>query len=111
MRRETETFDDGAQTVRVFDANNRVVRIETYASADVLKAAIDYLYDEADNNIERVVYSGTGEELRRMYFDAEGNEIADANAAPVRWAAMDGSDEGFDPKGSEQLSAKDIDNE
>ena len=38
-------------------------------------------------------------------------EIADANAAPVRWAAMDGSDEGFDPKGAEQLSAKDIDDE
>ncbi|MDG2154564.1 MAG: hypothetical protein P8M26_01325 [Gammaproteobacteria bacterium] len=106
MRREIETFDDGAQTVRLFDANNRLVRIETYASGNALKAAIHYLYDKADNNVERIVYSGSGEELRRLYFDADGNEIADTNAAPVRWAAMDGSDEGFDPKGSEQLSAK-----
>ena len=103
MRRETERFEDGGQTVRCFDENNRLVRIETYVSAEVLKAAIDYLYDPAGNNIERVVQNAAGEELRRMHFDADGNEIADHDAGPVRWAAMDGSDEGIALKGEEQL--------
>ena len=35
--------------------------------------------------------------------DADGNEIADPDAGPVRWAAMDGSDEGIALKGEEQL--------
>jgi hypothetical protein len=38
-----------------------------------------------------------------MHFDTDGNEIADPDAGPVRWAAMDGSDEGVALKGQEQL--------
>jgi hypothetical protein len=104
MRRETERFDDGRQTVRCFDESNRLVRIETYASDEALKAAIDYLYDANGHNIERIVRNAAGDELRRMHFDADGNEIPDPDAGPVRWAAMDGSDEGLDPKGEERLS-------
>jgi|GEM_PF-2103272 len=104
MRRETERFDDGRQTVRCYDENNRLSRIETYATADTLKVAIDYLYDPAGNNIERIVRNAAGAELRRMHFDSEGNEIPDPDAGPVRWAAMDGSDEGVDPRGEERLS-------
>ncbi len=104
MRCQTERFDDGGQTVRCYDDDHRLVRIETYAAGEQLKAAIDYLYDAAGNNTERVVFDGNGNEIRRMQFNADGSEIADPDAGPVRWASMDGSDEGLDPKGEEQLA-------
>ena len=106
MRQETEQFDDGKRTVRSFDAADRLICIETYAANGKLQAAIDYLYDAAGNNSERIVRDATGNVMRRLRFDAEGNEIAAPEAGPVRWAAMDGSDSGLDPKGAEQVGDK-----
>jgi hypothetical protein len=107
MRQETEQFEDGKQTIRSYDTEGRLVCIETFASSGELQAATDYLYDAAGINVERVVRSGAGTVLRRMLFDANGNELNADDAGPVRWASMDGTDEGLDPKGQEQVGDKD----
>jgi hypothetical protein len=104
MRQEVETFDDGRQTIRSYDANNRLCCIETYAASGEQQAAIDYLYDDAGNNIERIVRDVAGMVLRRILFDADGQEIRADSVDPVRWASMDGSEQGVDPKGKEKLS-------
>ncbi|TDJ45459.1 MAG: hypothetical protein E2O50_01435 [Gammaproteobacteria bacterium] len=103
MRQEIETFDDGRQTVRSYDADNRLCCIETYAKTGEQQAAIDYLYDDAGINVERIVRDAAGMVLRRIRFDANGQELDTDAAAPVRWASMDGSEEGVDPKGKEKL--------
>jgi hypothetical protein len=109
MHQETEQFEDGKRTVRSYDANDRLCCIETFAPSGDLQAAIDYLYDAAGNNVERIVRDASGTVLRRMLFDADGNELAaaDVDADPVRWASMDGTDEGVDPKGQEQVGEQD----
>jgi len=103
IHRETETFDDGTATVRCYDAAFRVVRMETLDSEGAIKVAIDYLYNEAGHNFERVVRDAAGNELRRLSFDSAGEEIPDPEAGPVRWKLMDGADEGLDEKGEEQV--------
>jgi hypothetical protein len=107
MRQEAEQFSDGKQTIRSYDAEDRLCCIETVAPSGELQAAIDYLYDAVGNNVERIVRDGAGIVLRRMFFDAAGNEINAGDAGPVRWASMDGADEGLDPKGQEQVGDKD----
>ncbi|MDG1462404.1 MAG: hypothetical protein P8R04_02450 [Gammaproteobacteria bacterium] len=103
MRRETEYFDDGTKTVSFFNEDNRVIRMETFFEDGGLKAYIEYIYDAFGFNIERVVYTGKGKELRRMYFDENGEEIANEDMKPVRWKLMDGAEEGVDPKGEEKI--------
>jgi len=103
MRKETEQFDDGRQTIRSYDGDGRLCCIETFASSGQLKAAIDYLYDEAGNNVERIVRDGVGTVLRKLRFDAEGNERDADESGPVRWASMDGEDAGVDIKGQEKI--------
>jgi hypothetical protein len=103
MRQEIEKFDDGGQTVRSYDADDRLQCIETINPAGQLKVAIDYLYDDAGTNVERIVRDAAGTVLRRMRFDAQGQEIAGADAGPVRWASMDGEESGLDPKGQEKI--------
>ena len=103
MRQETEQFDDGSQTVRSYDTDERLCCIESFTSSGQLKAAIDYLYDAAGVNVERVVRDSAGTVMRRMHFDAQGNELDDDKSGPVRWASMDGEDSGVDPKGQEKI--------
>lgn len=103
IHRETETFDDGTATVRCYDAAFRVVRMETLNEEGAIKVAIDYLYNEAGHNFERIVRDAAGNELRRLSFDSAGEEIPDPDAGPVRWKLMDGADEGLDKKGEEQV--------
>jgi hypothetical protein len=103
MRRETEHFDDGTKTVRFFDEDNRIVRMETFFEDGGLKVSIEYVYDAFGFNVERIVCDGKGKELRRMYFDENGEEIPDEDIKPVRWKLMDGAEEGVDPKGEEQI--------
>jgi len=103
MRQETETFDDGKRTVRSYDANDRLSCIETFAISGELRAAIDYLYDEAGCNVERIVRDAEGVVLRRIRLDADGRELNAKADGPVRWAAMDGTEEGVAPKGQEKL--------
>jgi hypothetical protein len=103
MRQEIETFDDGRQTVRSYDADNRLCCIETYTETGEQQAAIDYLYDDAGINVERIVRDVAGMVLRRIRFDANGQELDTDAAATVRWASMDGSEEGVDAKGKEKL--------
>jgi hypothetical protein len=107
MRHEAKQFDDGKRTIRSYDAEDRLCCIETFALTGELLVAIDYLYDAAGNNVERIVRDAAGIVLRRLLFDADGNELNAEDAGPVRWAAMDGSDEGLDPKGQEQVGDKD----
>ena len=111
MRQEAEQFSDGKQTIRSYDAEGRLCCIETVAPSGELQAAIDYLYDAAGNNVERIVRDGAGMVLRRIFFDAEGMEINADAAGPVRWASMDGADDGFDPKGQEQVGEEKINKE
>jgi len=108
MREETETFADGRRTVRYYDAENRLHCIETYSADDLLVAATDYLYGPDGVNHERVVRDGAGTVLRRMHFDAEGNELNPTNPETVRWASMDGTEEGVAPKGQEDTRAKPV---
>jgi hypothetical protein len=103
MRQEAEAFEDGRQTVRSFDADDRLCCIETFAADGQLKAAIDYLYDDTGINMERVMRDSAGTVLRRIRLDKEGNELDTGDAGPVRWASMDGAEAGLDPKGKEQL--------
>ena len=103
MRQEAELFADGKQTIRSYDADDRLCCIESFAASGELLTAIDYLYDDAGVNNQRVVRNDAGMVLRRLYFDADGNELnADSNA-DVRWASMDGTESGVAPKGKEQL--------
>ena len=106
MRQETEHFEDGKQTIRTYDSADRLCCIETITANGQLQAAIDYIYDAAGVNVERIVRDGAGIVLRRMFFDATGNELNQTGSGEVRWAAMDGSDEGVDLKGQEQLGDK-----
>ena len=103
MRQEIESFDDGRRTVRSYDADNRLCCIETYAETGEQQAAIDYLYDDAGINVERIVRDAAGMVLRRIRFDENGQELDTVSAASVRWASMDGSEEGVDAKGKEKL--------
>ena len=102
MYKETEQFDDGRTTTRTYDADDRLTCIETFASGELL-AAIDYLYDEAGINVERIVRDRSGTVLRRIQFDVDGQELGTADSGPVRWASMDGEDAGVDPKGQEKI--------
>ena len=104
MRQEAEQFEDGKQTIRTYDAEDRLCCIETVSPAGHLTVAIDYLYDEAGVNVERIVRNGGGTVLRRMYFDADGNELSANTKGTVRWASMDGSEAGVDPLGEEQVA-------
>jgi hypothetical protein len=106
MRHETENFEDGTKTVRFFDEDNRITRMETFFEDGELKVYIEYVYDAFGFNVERIIYNGKGKELRRMYFDENGEEISDADTGPVRWKLMDGAEEGFDLKGEEQVGEK-----
>ncbi len=103
MRQETEQFDDGSRTVRSYDTHERLCCIETFTASGQLKAGIDYLYDAAGVNVERIVRDAAGTVLRRMQFDAQGNELDTQTSGPVRWASMDGEDSGVDPKGREKI--------
>jgi hypothetical protein len=103
LRQETEAFEDGKKTVRSYDADDRLCCIETFAASGKLQAAIDYVYDAAGINVERTVRDATGLVLRRIRLDADGQEIDADRAGPVRWAAMDGSEEGVADKGQEKL--------
>ena len=103
MRQEAELFADGKQTIRSYDADDRLCCIESFAPSGELLTAIDYLYDDAGVNFQRVVRDDAGIVLRRLYFDAAGNEINAGEQGTVRWASMDGSESGVDPKGQEKL--------
>ena len=107
MRQEAEQFEDGKRTIRSYDTEDRLCCIETFAPSGELQAAIDYLYDEAGTNVERIMRDGAGTVLRRLLFDTDGNELNAEDAGPVRWASMDGADAGLDPKGQEQVGNKD----
>jgi len=103
IHRETETFDDGTATVRCYDAAFRLCRMETLDESGAIKVAIDYLYNDAGHNFERIVRDAAGNELRRLSFDQAGEEIPDPDAGPVRWKLMDGAEEGLAMKGEEQV--------
>jgi hypothetical protein len=103
VRQEIEEFDDGRQTKRCFDAEDRLMRIETYDESGALKAAIDYVYNADNVNVERIVRDAAGNELRRIELDVAGQELGTDSAGPVRWASMDGSEEGLAEKGQEKL--------
>ena len=103
MRQEIEKFDDGGQTVRTYDTGDRLQCIETVSPSGQLKVAIDYLYDDAGINVERIVRDAAGTVVRRMHFDAQGQEIEHDASDPVRWASLDGEQTGLDPKGREKI--------
>jgi len=104
LRREVETFDDGHQSVCCYDAADRLVRVETRDADNALKVAIDYHYDEAGNNVLRRVRDSSGKVLREIRFDANGEEIAEPSAGPVRWKSLDGTEEGVAVQGEEDIS-------
>jgi hypothetical protein len=103
MRREVEIFSDGQKSVCCYDSNDVLCRIETLDAKDNLKVSIDYTYDEAGNNVERVVRDPLGNVLRRIVLDETGQETGPRDSGPVRWKLMDGSDEGIDMKGKENI--------
>lgn len=104
MRREVETFEDGQRSVCCYDGNDVLCRIETRDADDKLKISIDYTYDAAGTNVERVVRDASGTVLRRIVLDECGEEVGAADAGPVRWKLMDGTDEGTDLKGQEDIA-------
>ena len=103
MRREVETFEDGQKSVRYYDSNDVLSRIETLDADDNLKASVDYTYNKAGNNVERVVRDPLANVLRRITLDETGQEVAPSDSGPVRWKLMDGTDEGIAEKGQEDL--------
>jgi hypothetical protein len=109
MRKEIEKFDDGKQTVRSYDTDDRLFCIESFNASGQLSAAIDYLYDDAGVNHERIVRDSAGTVLRRIALDADGNELNPDDDGAVRWASMDGTDSGEDAKGQETLSSNKLD--
>ena len=103
MRREVETFEDGQKSVRYYDSNDVLSRIESLDADDNLKASVDYTYNKAGNNGERVVRDPLANILRRITLDETGQEVAPSDSGPVRWKLMDGTDEGIAVKGQEDL--------
>jgi hypothetical protein len=107
MRREAEIFEDGQKSVFYYDSNDVLCRIETLDANDNLKVAIDYTYDAEGNNVERVVRDPLGNVLRRIMLDETGQETGQEtgppDSGPARWKLMDGSDEGIDVKGKENI--------
>ena len=103
MRREVETFEDGQKSVRYYDSNDVLCRIETLDADDNLKASVDYTYNKAGNNVERVVRDPLANILRRITLDETGQEVAPSDSGRVRWKLMDGTDEGIAVKGQEDL--------
>jgi hypothetical protein len=103
MRREVETFEDGQKSVRYYDSNDVLCRIETLDADDNLKASVDYTYNKAGNNVERVVRDPLANVLRRITLDETGQEVDPSDSGPVRWKLMDGTDEGIAVKGQEDL--------
>ena len=103
MRREVETFGDGQKSVCYYDSNDVLCRVETLDANEDLKVSIDYTYNEAGNNVERVVRDPLGDILRRIVLDETGQEFGSPNSDPVRWKLMDGTDEGIDVKGKENV--------
>jgi len=103
MRREVETFEDGHKSVCYYDSNNVLCRIETFNANDKLKVSVDYRYDKAGNNVERVVRDPLRNVLRRIILDETGQEVGPSDSGPVRWKLLDGTDEGIDVKGEEDL--------
>ena len=103
MRRQVETFEDGQKSVRYYDSNDVLCRIETLDANDNLKISVDYTYNKAGNNVERIVRDPLANVLRRIILDVTGREIGPADSGPVRWKLMDGTDEGFAVKGQEDL--------
>ncbi|MEE4184415.1 MAG: hypothetical protein V2J12_01470 [Gammaproteobacteria bacterium] len=104
MRKEVEAFGDGTRTVREYDAADRVCRLATYRADGELKASIDYHYDAAGVNVERVLRDATGAVLRTIRLDAAGTELDADPGGPVRWRSLDGEAAGEDEKGQEQIS-------
>ncbi len=103
MRREVETFEDGQKSVCCYDSNDVLCRVETLDANDNLKVSIDYTYDQAGVNVERVVRDSLGNVLRRIMLDETGQEVGPSDSGPVRWRLLDGTDEGFDLKGEEKI--------
>ncbi len=103
MRREVETFDDGQKSVCYYNSNDVLCRIETLDANDNLKVSIDYTFDKAGNNVERVVRDPLDHVLRRIVLDETGQEVGPPDSGPVRWKLMDGTDEGIDEKGKEDI--------
>ena len=103
MRREVETFDDGQKSVCYYNSNDVLCRIETLDANDNLKVSIDYTFDKAGNNVERVVRDPLGHVLRRIVLDETGQEVGPPDSGPVRWKLMDGTDAGIDEKGKEDI--------
>ena len=103
MRREVETFQDGQKSVCCYDSNDVLCRVETLDANDKLKVSIDYTYDQAGVNVERVVRDSLGNVLRRIILDETGQEVGPSGSGPVRWRLLDGTDEGFDLKGEEKI--------
>ena len=103
MRREVDTFDDGQKSVCYYNSNDVLCRVETLDANDNLKISIDYTYDEAGNNVERILRDSVGNVLRRIMLDETGQEVGPADSDPVRWKLMDGTDEGIDLKGKENI--------
>ena len=103
MRREVETFGDGQKSVCYYDSNDVLCRVETLDANDNLKVSINYTFDKAGNNVERVVRDPLGNVLRRIILDETGQEIGPCDSGLVRWKVMDGTDEGIDVKGKENI--------
>ena len=103
MRREVDTFDGGQKSVCYYNSNDVLCRVETLDANDNLKISIDYTYDEAGNNVERILRDSVGNVLRRIMLDETGQEVGPPDGGPVRWKLMDGTDEGIDLKGKENI--------
>jgi hypothetical protein len=103
MQRKVEIFEDGQKSVCYYNSNDVLCRIETLDAHDNLKVSIDYTYDKAGNNVERAVRDPLGNILRRIILDETGEEVGPSSSGPVRWKLMDGTDEGIDVKGQENI--------
>lgn len=103
MRRETERFEDGRQTVRCFNEHDQLLRIESLDEQGSLKVSTDYLYNEAGLNIERLVCDAAGTVLRRIAFDEHGREVDAESGGQVRWRSLDGTEGGVAEKGQEKV--------
>ena len=103
MRREVETFEDGQKSVRYFNEAEDLCRIETFDADDNLKISIEYIFDEAEVNVERIVRDADGTILRRIMFDDKGEELGSPDGGKIRWRLMDGTDDGVDVKGQERI--------
>lgn len=67
MRTEEYTHEDGTRTVDTYDDIGHLVKVEDVQADGSVSMRITYRWD-GNNNAERIVTNGSGNQIRRLFF-------------------------------------------